>query len=96
MTIYTTPLQFGYFFALAMAVLFWFRARKEERLSDTFLGLVLFFVAIQLQDYTFGFAGINVLWDELNGFPRGVDLLFGPAVYFYLKTQTNRQFKLQK
>ena len=96
MTIYTTPLQFGYFFSLALAVLFWVRARSEERLSDSFLGWVLFFVAMQLQDYTFGFAGINILWTELNGFPRGVDLLFGPAVYFYLKSQTNRDFALQK
>lgn len=96
MTIYTTPLQFGYFFSLAMAVLFWVRAKSEERLSDSFLGWVMLFVAIQLQDYTFGFAGINVLWTELNGFPRDVDLLFGPAVYFYFKSQTNRRFTLQK
>lgn len=96
MTIYTTPLQFGYFFSLVMALLFWWRSAQEERLSDRLLGWVMFFIAIQLQDYTFGFSGINVLWEELNGFPRGVDLLFGPAVYFYLKSQTNRGFRFQK
>lgn len=48
-------------------------------------------LALQLQDYTFGFAGINFLWQELNGFPRGVGLLFGPVIYFYLRTQTNQQ-----
>lgn len=96
MTIYTTPLQFGYFFSIVMALLFWRRSFQEERLSDRLLGWVMLFIAIQLQDYTFGFAGINVLWEELNGFPRGVDLLFGPAVYFYLKSQTNRTFHFEK
>jgi AraC-like DNA-binding protein len=59
------------------------------------MGWVMLLLALELQDYTFGFSGINVLWDELNGFPRGVTLLFGPAVYFYLRSQINRDFKLQ-
>lgn len=96
MTIYTTPLQFGYFFSLVMAIIFWVRGKKEERLSDSILGWVMLFLALELQDYTFGFAGINYLWDEMNGFPRGVALLFGPAVYFYFKSQTNRSFRLKK
>jgi AraC-like DNA-binding protein len=94
MSIYTTPLQFGYFLALLMAILLGVRGYKEERLSDKMLGSVLFLLAMEIQDYTFGFAGINVLWNELNGFPRGTALLFGPAVYFYLRSQLNRGFKL--
>lgn len=96
MSIYTTPLQFGYFMALLFAVLFWIRGRKEERLSDSLMGFVLLFLALDIQDYTFGFAGINVLWNELNGFPRGIALLTGPSIYFYLKSQTNFDFKLQR
>ncbi len=96
MSIYTTPLQFGYFFSLIMAMVFWYRGRKEERLSDHLLGWVMLFLALELQDYTFGFAGINFLWDQMNGFPRGVALLFGPAVYFYFKSQCNRSFRFQK
>ena len=96
MSIYTTPLQFGYFLALLMAILFWVRGYREERLSDKKLGCVLFLLGMEIQDYTFGFAGINVLWNELNGFPRGTALLFGPAVYFYLRTQISRDFKLEK
>ncbi len=53
-------------------------------------------LALELQDYTFGFAGINYLWTELNGFPRDVSLLFGPAIIFYLKSQINSAFKLSK
>ncbi len=51
---------------------------------------------MELQDYTFGFAGINILWNELNGFPRGVTLLFGPIVYFYFRAQVNRNFRITK
>ena len=93
MTIYTTPLQFGYFLAWLLAILLWLRGWREERLSDTMLGFVLFLLAQELQDYTFGFAGINFLWDEMNGFPRSTMLLFGPAVYFYLNAQINRDFR---
>ncbi len=96
MSFYTTPLQFGYFFGLLFAILLWVRGRQEERLSDTLLGWVLFFLVFEIQDYTFGFAGINVLWEELNGFPRSLQLLFGPAVWFYLKSQINRRFQLQR
>ncbi|MCE2612794.1 AraC family transcriptional regulator [Flavobacteriaceae bacterium D16] len=96
MSLYTTPLQIGYFFSLLMWILFNVRGYREQRLSDKLLGWIMFILAMELQDYTFGFAGINVLWNELNGFPRGVSLLFGPIVYFYFRAQVNRTFKLGK
>ncbi len=95
MSLYTTPLQLGYFFSLLMWILFLIRGYREQRLSDKLLGWIMFILALELQDYTFGFAGINVLWNELNGFPRGVSLLFGPIVYFYFRSQVNRNFRLQ-
>jgi AraC-like DNA-binding protein len=79
-----------------MWILFLIRGYREQRLSDKLLGWIMFILAMELQDYTFGFAGINVLWNELNGFPRGVGLLFGPVVYFYFRAQVNRSFKLEK
>lgn len=96
MSIYTTPLQFGYFFCLLIWVLLLIRGYRNQRLSDRLLGWVMFILAMELQDYTFGFAGINFLWDELNGFPRGVTFLFGPIVYFYFLAQTNRSFSFRK
>lgn len=96
MSLYTTPLQFGYFFGLLFALLLWFRGQREERLSDTMLGWVLFLLVLEIQDYTFGFSGINFLWEELNGFPRSSNFLFGPTVYFYLKSQINRQFSFRR
>jgi AraC-like DNA-binding protein len=96
MTIFTTPLQFAYFFGLLFAILFWIRAYKEERTSDALLGFVMFFLAMEIQDYTFGFAGINYLWEEMNGFPRNFSLAFAPTIYFYLKSQINKDFKLER
>lgn len=96
MSIYQTPLQFGYFLALLFAILLWWRGWREERLSDTFLGFVMFFLAMEIQDYTFGFSGINILWEKFDGFPRYFALAFAPTIYFYLKAQINRNFKFQR
>ena len=95
MSLYTTPLQFGYFLALLFAVLLWFRGWQEERLSDKFLGFVLFFLGMEIQEYTFGFSGINYLWEKLDGFPRYFTLAFAPTIYFYLKAQINRDFRFK-
>ena len=95
MSIYETPLQFGYFLALLFAVLLLFRGWQEERLSDRLLGAVMFLLAMEIQDYTFGFSGINYLWEKLDGFPRYFTLAFAPTVYFYLKAQINRDFRFK-
>lgn len=95
MSIYTTPLQFGYFLALAMTILFWIRSIKESRLSDFFLGLFMLLLALEIQDYTFGFAGINILWDEFNGIYRNVEFLVWPTLYFYFKTQTDTSYRFK-
>ena len=95
MSIYTTPLQFGYFLGLLLSVLLLIRGFQEERLSDKLLAAVLFLLTMEIQDYTFGFSGINMLWEELNGFPRHFGLAFAPTIYFYLKAQINRDFKFK-
>jgi AraC-like DNA-binding protein len=94
MSIYTTPLQFAYFFGLLFAVLFLLRGLREERLSDKLLGAVMFLLSMEIQDYTFGFSGINYLWEDMDGFPRHFGLAFAPTIYLYLKSQVNRDFKL--
>ncbi len=96
MTLNTTVLQFGYLLAWLFSIILIIRGIKEERLSDKILAFVMFLLAQELQDYTFGFANINFLWEELNGFPRYTGLLLGPATYFYLKTQTNQHFSFKK
>jgi AraC-like DNA-binding protein len=92
----TTGLQFGYFLALLFFVIFMVRGFREDRLSDKMLAWVMFFMAMLIQDYTFGFAGINVLWEELDGWPRHFPWLFPATVYFYFLAQTNADFRLEK
>jgi AraC-like DNA-binding protein len=96
MALNTTVLQFGYLLAWLFAIVLITRGIKEERLSDKMLSFVMFLLAQELQDYTFGFAGINILWEKFNGFPRYTGLLLGPITYFYLKTQINQQFSFEK
>lgn len=95
MSIFTTPLQIGYFIGLLFAIIFWYRSYRDERHSDIFLGFVMLFLAMTLQDYTFGFAGINYLWEEMNGFPRYFGLAFAPTVWFYFRAQINRNFRFK-
>ncbi|MFK8037609.1 MAG: helix-turn-helix domain-containing protein [Crocinitomicaceae bacterium] len=96
MTLNTTPLQLGYFFSLVLWILLLSRGFKQQRLSDKMLGWIMLILAIELQDYTFGFAGINILWEQFNGFPRDVSLLLGPTMYLYFRSQVNRMFKFEK
>lgn len=42
-----------------------------------------------------GFMGIYILGQALWFFPQDTGLIIGPLVYFYLKSQTNVQFKFQ-
>jgi AraC-like DNA-binding protein len=96
MSLYTSPLQFAYFLGLLLAIVLLIRGLKEERLSDKLLAAVLFLLSMEIQDYTFGFSGINFLWEELNGFPRHFHLALPPTVYFYLLSQINRDFKWRR
>jgi AraC-like DNA-binding protein len=92
----TTAMQFGYFMALLFTLIFLVRGFREDRLSDKLLGMVMFFLAMDLQDYTFGFAGINILWEQMNGLPRHFPWIYPASVFFYFKAQTNAGFRFSK
>lgn len=90
---YSTPLLFGFIQGWVYAVLLWVRGRREERLSDTLLGWVLVGCCFNVWEYMLGFGGIEILWRELEFFPRGLGLLLAPLCYFYLKSQINADFR---
>ena len=50
MSIFTTPLQFGYFTAWLYAFLFWYRGYREERQADVLMGFIMFFLGMEIQD----------------------------------------------
>lgn len=95
MSIYTSPLQFGYFLSLLLFFVFLFRSISQDRYSDRFLAILMIIFALELQDYTFGFSGINILWERFNGFPRGVALLLGPMMFLYLKAQVDINWRFR-
>ncbi len=93
---YSSPLLFGFVQAWVYAVLLWLRGRREERLSDVLLGWVLVGMAFNIWEYMLGFGGIEILWRELEFFPRTLGYLFPALCYFYLKSQFNGDFRFTR
>ncbi len=94
--LYSTPLLFGFVQGWIYAVLFWIRGWRHERLSDTLFGLLLVACTFDLWEYMLGFGGVEILWKELEFFPRNFSLLLPPLVWFYLKSQFNSDFRFQR
>ncbi|MBO0930110.1 helix-turn-helix domain-containing protein [Fibrella aquatilis] len=90
--IYSVLLLFGFMQGWVYAILLWVRGRREERLSDSLLGWVLVGCCFNIWVYMLGFGGIEILWRQLEFFPRNLGLLFPPLCYFYLRSQLNADF----
>jgi AraC-like DNA-binding protein len=93
---YSVPLWFGFIQAWIYAFLFWKRAYQNSRLSDFLFGLVLMGMAFNIWEYMLGFSGIEILWKELNFFPRTFGMAFAPLCYFYFKSQVDKDFRFSK
>ena len=94
--IYSTPLLFGFTQGILYAVLFWVRGWRQGRLSDGLFGGLLLAFSFEIWEYMLGFAGVEVLWNELDFFPRNFGFLLPPLAYFYLKSQFNTDFQFTK
>lgn len=92
---YSSPLLFGFVQGWIYAVLLWVRGRREERLSDVLLGWVLVGLSFNIWEYMLGFGGIEMLWRELEFFPRTLGFLLPALGYFYLKSQVNADFRFR-
>lgn len=93
--LYSTPLLFGFVQGWIYALLFWNRALRNRRLSDGIFGVLLMAFTFEIWEYMLGFAGIEVLWKELDFFPRTFSLLIPALVWLYLKSQFNTHFLLE-
>ncbi|RYF51289.1 MAG: AraC family transcriptional regulator, partial [Cytophagaceae bacterium] len=92
---YSTPLLFGFVQGWVYAILLWVRGYREERLSDKLLGGVLVALCFEIWVYMLGFGGIEILWRQLEFFPRDLGYLLGPLIYFYLKSQFDSTFRFR-
>jgi AraC-like DNA-binding protein len=77
------------------ALLLWVRGWREERLSDILLGWVLVGCSFNIWEYMLGFGGIEILWQELEFFPRSLGFLLSPLCYFYLRSQFDTTFRFR-
>ncbi|MBI1225959.1 MAG: helix-turn-helix domain-containing protein [Bacteroidetes bacterium] len=93
---YSTPLLFAFVQAWIYAGLFWWRGWRNERLSDWLLGCLLVALAFEIWEYMLGFAGIEILWNELEFFPRNFGLLLPALAWFYLRSQFDYGFRFRR
>ena len=93
---YSTPLVFGFVQSWLYAILFWIRGWRQERLSDWLLGWILVGSSFGIWEYMLGFGGVEILWQELEFFPRSLGLLFPPLCYFYLRSQLDVGFRWRR
>lgn len=91
--LYSTPLLFAFLQGWIYAVLFLVRGWRQARLSDGLFGALLIAFTFEVWEYMLGFGGVEVLWKELNFFPRTFSALLPPLAYFYLKSQFNADFR---
>jgi AraC-like DNA-binding protein len=69
------------------------RGISEERDSDLWLAVLILALCISNLPSMLGFMGIYILGQQLWFFPQDTGLLIGPLILYYLKTQTNVNFK---
>ncbi|WP_421796164.1 helix-turn-helix domain-containing protein [Haliscomenobacter sp.] len=93
--LYAFVLLFAFLQGLFYVYQFCKRGLSEERVSDFWLAGLILALCITNLPSMLGFMGIYILGQALWFFPQDTGLIIGPLVYFYLKSQTNVQFKFQ-
>lgn len=93
--LYAFVLLFAFLQGLFYVYQFCKRGLSEERVSDFWLAGLILALCITNLPSMLGFMGIYILGQDWWFFPQDTGLIIGPLVYFYLRTQTNVQFKFQ-
>ncbi len=99
--VYSSLLLVFFVHAVVYACMLAYRSRKQGRLSDGLLATFLFLAALYIVPWMTGFAG---WYDDREGPYRNIlfytpfvhGLFMGPLLYFYLKSLTNFEFRLQR
>jgi AraC-like DNA-binding protein len=96
LNLYAIVLLFAFIQGIFYASQFVFRGYREKRLSDYFMAALLVALCNTNLFAMLGFMGIYILGQELWLFPHSMGLLVGPLMYYYLKTQINVRYTLQR
>lgn len=84
------------FQGILFALLLIWRANREERYADFWLAFVLFLLSINGIPYMLGWLGIEILWEKYTYLPwDGFWLAIPPAIYLFLKSLTNDQWRFE-
>jgi AraC-like DNA-binding protein len=95
LNLYAFVLLFAFLQGLFYVYQFSRRGISEERASDLWLAGLILALCITNVPSMLGFMGIYIFGQDWWFFPQDTGLIIGPLVYFYLKTQTNAQFKFK-
>lgn len=99
--LYSSLLLIFFVHILVYATMLMYRGVKQERLSDKLMSVFLLLAALSVVPWMTGFAG---WYDGYKGPYREIlfytpfvhGLFMGPLLYFYVKSITNVNFRLQK
>lgn len=98
--LYSSLLLPAFFHGLLFSILFFYRAYKEDRLSDSLMGWLIVINTLRIAYWMLGFAGWYDTHDAYTSFmfyfPFQNLPWAGPLLYFYFLSVTNAQFKFQK
>ncbi|MBC6699048.1 helix-turn-helix domain-containing protein [Hymenobacter puniceus] len=85
---------------IIVAAVLWARRRREDTAADGWLALLLLLFAVRLAQWMLGFAGWYDSHDARTTFmfywPFSNWLAVGPTLYFYFRSLTNQEFRLQR
>ena len=96
LNIYSTPLLLAFVHGIIYIMLLIVRGFREQRLSDYLLATLLACGILLILPYMLSFGGNHILWTDLLFFPTHPGFLIGPALFYYLISRTNSEFKFSK
>lgn len=96
LNLFAVVLLFAFVQGTIYTVLLLVRAYREARLSDYFLAGIIMAACVHNLSWMLGFMGIHILGQEWWFLPQDVGFIFGPLVYYYLKTQINTDYTLRR
>ena len=96
LNLFAVVLLFAFVQGTIYTILLLVRAYRETRLSDYFLAGIITAACVHNLSWMLGFMGIHILGQEWWFLPQDVGFIFGPLVYYYLKTQINTDYTLRR
>ena len=79
---------------ILFTIIFLVRGKREERYSDFWLALMLFFSALNGVPYMLGWMNYNDLWEKYTYLPwDGFWFIIPPTIFLFLKSLTNQKWR---